>query len=492
MKNILSYLFLMLALAACTSKPEDALQVKTLPKIYPDYFNVTVPAEIAPLSFNYTGGDYSELYAEVKGSRGGSIESSGDYINFDIDEWHSLLSKNKGGSLSVTLYVKNGGDWTQYKDFTINVSTYPLDEWGLTYRRIAPGYEVYSRMGIFQRNLSNFDETAIIQNTQAGGQCINCHTANRTNPTEFTFHVRGKKGATMVQMDGKRVWLNTQIDTVRGIGSCVYPYWHPTGKYIAYSTNTTRQAFHVIPSERIEVFDLASDVMVYNTATNQVLLSPQLMTKDFSETYPVFSPDGRTLYFCTCKTQEYPKAFKQTKYNLCKIAFDPDKGTFGNKVDTIVDAVSMNKSIAFPRPSYDGKYIMFTMADYGCFPIWHKEADLWMLNLKTGKIAPVKEVNSNNTESFHNWNVNSHWFVFSSRRGDGLYTRLYLASIDDKGRVTKPFLLPQENPWEYYEKSIYSYNIPDFTKTPVDFDVRSATNEIMSDKRTIIKEKDVK
>ena len=56
-------------------------------------FNVTVPAEIALLSFNYTGGDYSELYAEVKGSRGGSIESSGDYINFDIDEWHPLLKE---------------------------------------------------------------------------------------------------------------------------------------------------------------------------------------------------------------------------------------------------------------------------------------------------------------------------------------------------------------------------------------------------------------
>ena len=98
-------------------------------------------------------------------------------------------------------------------------------------------------------------------------------------------------------------------------------------------------------------------------------------------------------------------------------------------------------------------------------------------------MRPLKEVNSDNTEAFHNWNVNSHWFVFASRRGDGLYTRLYLASIDDKGRVSKPFLLPQQNPWEYYDNSVYSYNIPDFTKTKVVFDARSAGNEIMSDKR---------
>ena len=147
---------------------------------------------------------------------------------------------------------------------------------------------------------------------------------------------------------------------------------------------------------------------------------------------------------------------------------------------------SKGKSITFPRPSYDGKYLMFTLADYGTFTIWHREADLWLLNLKNGSVRPLTEVNSTNTESFHNWNTNSHWFVFSSRRGDGLYTRLYLASIDDQGKVSKPFLLPQENPWEYYDESLYSYNVPDFTKTKVVFDARSAANEILDKKRTAI------
>lgn len=59
-------------------------------------------------------------------------------------------------------------------------------------------------------------------------------------------------------------------------------------------------------------------------------------------------------------------------------------------------------------------------------------------------MRPIKEVNSDDTESFHNWSSNSRWFVFSSRRGDGLYTRLYLASMDENGVVGKPFLLPQE------------------------------------------------
>ena len=46
-----------------------------------------------------------------------------------------------------------------------------------------------------------------------------------------------------------------------------------------------------------------------------------------------------------------------------------------------------------------------------------------------------------------------------------------------------PFLLPQRHPKEYYEESIFSFNVPDFTKTKVEFDAFEAGREIVSDKR---------
>ena len=98
-------------------------------------------------------------------------------------------------------------------------------------------------------------------------------------------------------------------------------------------------------------------------------------------------------------------------------------------------------------------------------------------------------MNSPKADSYHNWNLNSHWIVFTSRRDDGYYTRLYLASIDDKGRFSKPFLLPQRHPKEYYDESIYSFNTPDFTKQKVDFDAHQAGLEISSDKRVETKVK---
>lgn len=353
----------MLGLGSCMSKPgilvpTNPIQANQLPKIYPDYIGVTVPATIAPLNFNVEDIDAESVNVVVEGSKIGELQSEGDYANFDIDEWHHLLAQNRGGDLKVTVYVEKKGNWTQYKDFDIHVSPYALDDWGLTYRRIAPGYEVYGKLGIYQRNLSNFEETAILENTAAPGACLNCHTANRTNPDQFTFHVRGDHSATLVSQNGKREWLKAKNDSLKG--SMVYPYWHPSGKYCAYSTNTTHQSFHAVKDERIEVFDQASDVFVYQPATHELILDSLLMTKDHYETYPVFSPDGKTLYFCSSTAEPIPSGYKDIKYNICKIGFDAATGKFGNQVDTIFNARELGKSATHPRPSYDGRYIMFT------------------------------------------------------------------------------------------------------------------------------------
>jgi hypothetical protein len=126
---------------------------------------------------------------------------------------------------------------------------------------------------------------------------------------------------------------------------------------------------------------------------------------------------------------------------------------------------------------------MYTQLDYGYFSVWHPEADLWLLDLQTGLSRPMDEVNSNRAESFHNWTPNSRWFLFTSRRDDGLYTRVYLSSIDANGKATKPFLLPQRNPKEYHRMSFYSFNTPDFSSRPIDPHTRELGLQIESDKR---------
>lgn len=77
-------------------------------------------------------------------------------------------------------------------------------------------------------------------------------------------------------------------------------------------------------------------------------------------------------------------------------------------------------------------------------------------------------LNSSDVESYHSWSSNGRWVIFSSKRIDGRYTRLYVAHWDGK-RFTKPLLLPQKNP-EHNRERLYSYNIPEFAKTAVSID----------------------
>ena len=469
-------------LAACSTAVENAKQEATMPQIYPDYVGVTVPVNIAPLCFNMA--DESALYidAVVTDSHGNSLHAQGEEsVDFDIDDWHALLEKNGGDSLSVTVSAKYEDGWHTYSAFSIYVSADSID-YGLCYRLIAPGYEVWSKMGIYERDLSSFDERALIENTQFEG-CVNCHSFNRGNPADMSLHIRGPHGATLISHNGSPITAyNTKTDQT--LGFCVYPYWHPSGKYIAYSTNSTSQLFHSADSNRIEVFDTASDLQVYDVEKNELLITPVLKQDSIYETYPVFSADGRSLYFCAAQAiPEGSYKLDSIRYNLCRIDFNPETGTFGDSIETVIDAVAQGKSVSFPRPSYDGRYICYTLSDYGQFSIWHHEADLYMLDLTTKKSTAMDNANSDDTESFHNWSTNSRWMVLSSRRDDGLFTRPYFCHVDKNGVVGKAFMLPQRNPRKFYRDRFLSFNVPDFVINPTRFDSRKASRIIVDEMR---------
>lgn len=476
--KIICFLSGLLLAISCNEKPGHLNQLNELPPIYPDYTEVTIPCEIAPLNFTLRG-ETDRIYAVIRGENGHTVEVGGaTKINIPAKQWRSLLNANKGKKLQVSVMSKQKGGWVAYKPFAIRVSPYPID-YGLCYRLIAPGYEAYSKMGIYQRSLSDFRQTALIENTLIPGSCINCHSFKQTDPLNMSLHIRGKHGGTLLRQGDRCEMLSLQTEALVSAG--VYPYWHPSGKYIAYSVNQTQQAFHTHPHERVEVFDHASDVIVYDIEANRILTSPLLSTANF-ETFPSFSPDGKTLYFCCAEQRKLLEEYNEIRYNLCSIPFDFQTGAFGERIDTLIHADAIQKSVSIPRPSYDGKYILYGLADYGSFFIWHNEADLWLLDLASGAQRPLTEVNSPFAESYSSWSSNSHWFVFTSRREDGLYTRLYLSSIDDEGAVSKPFLLPQANP-TVIDHSLYSFNVPEFVSSPVKLAINKIEREIFSGER---------
>ena len=469
---------------ACSSEPDNVIKVDRLPEIYPDYIGVTIPADIAPLNFNYVDEEIDRMDVVVRGSNGGKMHVNARWADFDMADWQALIRQNQGGKITFTVCVKKGGRWTQYKDFDIYVSKNCMNEWGLTYRRIKPGYEVGGDIGIYQRDLSTFDEYAILTETVVPGRCFNCHTANRTNPNRITLQMRGEGGGTMILQDGKQTWIETKTDSTKAAGS--YSYWHPQGDYVAMVVNSVHQSFFTGRGQRIEVYHKFSNVEVLDTRTNELILSPLLQTEDL-EIFPAFSHDGKWLYYSTSKPCRVPAEYEKVKCSVCRISFDAEKGTFGEMVDTLLNGPSADKSYVLVRPSYDGRWLMYCVSSRGNFPVSQNDADLWLMDLRTGKSRELKEVNTPQTESFHNWSDNSHWFVFASKREDGMYTKLYLASIDENGRASKPFLLPQRNPRKYYREMMDAYNCPDFTKTKVELDAHKTYRQVFDNKREKVK-----
>lgn len=452
------YLCLLAGLMACSGTVQVNKNLDVLPEIFPDYARVTIPVNIAPLNFELKNSCDEARALFTCGSETITVQAKKGSFMIPASKWKNLLQLAAGKKITVTVLAKVDGEWMGYAPFQMDVANEPVDAW-LAYRLIEPGYELWNRMGIYQRNLENYTEDAIIENKVSGNNCVNCHSFCMHNPEKMLFHMRETYPCTIL-IDGDRVEkLNTK--TEQTISPLVYPSWHPSGKYIAFSVNQTKQSFHMNDKNRIEVFDSASDVVVYDVERHEIVTTPLLSSREAFETFPTFAPDGKTLYFCTAEARPMPKEYDQVKYSLCSVSFDPSTRSFGTEIDTLYNAVSDKRSASFPRVSPDGNYLLYTLSGYGNFSIWHKDADLYMVDLESKQSYPLENVNSNDVESYHSWSSNSRWIVFSSRRIDGLYTRPFFAYIDENGQAHKPFLLPQKET-DFYFRFMKSYNIPEF------------------------------
>lgn len=453
----IAVILLVLGLLSCENRDVPSYS-EAVAEIFPDYTDVTIPTDIAPLNFSVCA--KQRAFALLKTSHYSFEVSSDKSGAFTIppSKWEKLLHQAKGDRIEITITIQSHRDsCIVYQPFYIYVANEPIDPY-IAYRLIEPGYTLWNKMGIYQRDLSVYKETPVYENKMTGYNCVNCHSFCAQDPDKMLFHLRAKHAGTIVINDDEIDFLNTQTDQT--LSSLVYPSWHPSGRFVAFSVNKTTQGFH--PTQRVEVFDLASDVVVYDVEERTILSTPAIFSKSDFETFPTFSADGKTLYYCSGMACIMPDSIQNLKYSLCSISFDPETKSFGNRIDTLYNANRQGRSVSFPRVSPDGKYLLCTLSSYGTFPIWHPDADLYMIDLDKKEGFYPERVNSAYADSYHSWSSNSRWVVFSSRRLDGLYTRPFFAYVDENGEMGKPFLLPQKDVANYYTQQMKSYNIPEF------------------------------
>ena len=483
--GVLFLLFLVVACSKHPSLPSSFTQVDAEPSIWPDYTDVTVPPNIAPL--NFLVDSVEDVVAQV-GSQiyGGKANK----VQINEKEWREMLEESKGGSLSVSVYTKKDGKWLAYKPFAIHVAEEDIDPY-ISYRVLPPTFVGFDELSIRQRNLTNFDETIIYNNNQITegqeGQCINCHSYQNYGTDNMMFHMRLQHAGTMIVHEGKLIFVTLKTDDM--ISAAAYNNWHPFLPIIAFSTDHTMQSFHTRNPSKVEVMESASDIIIYDVKNNRV----QTVLNDSLEfeLFPSWSPDGKWLYYCSAHyeykrkyedTDELLENYKSLQYNLYRLSFDAETMTFGEP-ELIYDAVSKNRSAVQPRVSQDGRYVVFAEGPWGLFHIWHTSADIQILDMEATLCSPLEGeqheastlgrgligssvINSSLPESYPSFSSNDRWVMFESRRDDGNYTRTYFAYFDKQGQLHKAFMVPAKDP-EYFRLLLRSWSRPEFMKEPV-------------------------
>lgn len=461
-------ILLSLVFAACSvSVPESASRNDAAPSIFPDYTDVVIPSNIAPPNFRIM--EKGEKYVTQLTAGPSQVVISGPKVIIPPGKWEEL---KKNGRIETRIYVQNNGSWTQFRSFGMDVSD-EIDPY-ISYRVIPVAVEAYEKLSIRQRDLTGYKEKIIFANTMVqnnkNGSCINCHYYRGGDTDNMLFHVRQYKGGTILVLDGKLNKINMKTDSTISAG--VYPAWHPTHDYIAFSNNKTHQSIHSASHDKLEVLDDESDLILYHIPSNTVSVIEN--DPDELECYPAWAPDGRSLYYVSAHyeapfgPQRRDQVFRDSHslhFNLYNKPFDPETRTWG-KSKVVYDAVAVDSSMTWPRVSPDGRWLLSCISTYGVFPLDQIISELYLFDLKEGTKRYASELNSPFAESYHSWSTNGKWIMFSTRREDGIHTRIYFSHFDGNGHFSKPFALPQRDP-DHSKEFLYAYNIPEFMTEPV-------------------------
>lgn len=459
-----------IACPGCTSKKPDlegCASVERTPDISPDYTDTVLPPNIAPTNF-VVKEEGAAYYVHIASEEGTDIEifSRSPNIEIPIKPWKQLLNQNRGRPLHFIVYVKDEKSlWSRFAPIENHIAKEDIDT-HIVYRLMKPLYQYWDKLGLYQRDLSSYRERPIVLNRATKKSCVNCHSFHQYNPDRMIFHIRAGVGTSMIlAYDGEAYKVDTSTSFNHPTS---YRSWHPNGDVIAFAFNTVRQIFNAVGENR-DVYDRVSDLLVYNVKTNTITTSPKISTPERMETYPEWSPDGKYLYFCSSPALDVyatdKNPLEKIKYDLMRIAYDVENDVWG-EVEPVLPASESGFSVAHPKPSPDGRYILFCKLNYSYFPLYKPGSDLYLLDTRTGEYHRPNKINSDRAESYHCWSSNGRWVVFSSKRQDGICTHFYFSYFDSEGRFSKPFLLPQRDP-EYHQSRMVVYNIPEFVNGPV-------------------------
>jgi hypothetical protein len=115
--------------------------------------------------------------------------------------------------------------------------------------------------------------------------------------------------------------------------------------------------------------------------------------------------------------------------------------------------------------------------------VYNKTSELYILNLETMEVYPFP-YNSYDVDSYHTWSADGRWFVFTSKRMDGLSARPFIAYFSESGEAFRPFVMPQKDP-RFYDSFLNNYNVPELVSGPVTTNRNKLLKAALSEPRPV-------
>lgn len=494
------------------SRPEEGyvLLADSAP-IMPDYADsIVIPCNIAPLNFCFareSAWNSGKVFFDGVDSLGNRVEGFGTRIRnqggtcIPLEKWKTLLDKAKGGYLEVSIFAypsseKSSGkgslstDLSLFKKLRWFVSPDTIDKY-LLFR--ASQYEegVHGHLYLRERNLENFEYRQILDNRLMDNNCMNCHDCRNNNSSEMVVHLREAHAGTLL-IRGDSV-LKIAVPSGYNL-RLTYPAWHPSGKWVAFSTNLPRSVHYANAVEKIiYTLDTLGDIVMMDVENLRLFSCPELTSPEYEDVFPTWSPDGTRLYFCRSIRKDYdslpfPEYYDSTLSarqnrveqiwdDLMQIDFDTATGKFSG-LECTYPFSKMQKSASMPKITRDGKRLVISLLKTSTFPLQNL-GDFYMLDVGvSGCLREVQELNTDGSEKGHSFSSTGKWMVFSSSRRTMAIPETYITYYDeDKGFFGKPFLVPQER-GDFYYTNLKGFVFPVLSTRPGFLDAGGITPHV--------------
>ena len=171
-------------MASCSPRVvERYSDVGREPNISPDYSGAVIPPNIAPLNFRILeAGQAYSLPSMRPGASHKHFQQDGS-DSHPPGPWHALLDANRGRDISFDVYVQ-GAD-RQWRRFRPHRQHHRpgghRPNAGISIHEAL--YSWWKDIGIYQRDLTNYETSMILHGRSFGEGCLNCHSFVGNDPT---------------------------------------------------------------------------------------------------------------------------------------------------------------------------------------------------------------------------------------------------------------------------------------------------------------------